>query len=127
MTATLPAYPIVNTDVIPSEMLDRQQWVAWRWEQRKGKPTKVPTIPMTDKKNASPTNPTWWRSFDEALATSIGIGYVFTADDGLVGIDLDRCHDPETGTVERWAKEIVEALGTYAEVTPSGTGLHLIG
>ncbi len=80
---------------------------------------------MTNKK-ASPTNPGTWRSFDEALATSIGVGYVFTADDGLVGIDLDRCHDPETGTVESWAKKIVEAFGTYTEVTPSGTGLHLI-
>ena len=48
-----------------------------------------------------------------------------TTDDGIVGVDLDHCVDPKTGTVEPWAQTIVDALNSYAEVSPSGTGLRI--
>ena len=56
----------------------------------------------------------------------MGIGFVFTADDPFVGVDLDHCRDPETGEVEPWAQEIVDELDSYTEVSPSKTGLHSI-
>lgn len=34
--------------------------------------------------------------------------------------------DPETGEVERWASEVVKELGSYTELSLSGTGLRII-
>jgi hypothetical protein len=47
-------------------------------------------------------------------------------DDPFVGIDLDGCRDPDSGAVESWAQAVVERFPTYCEVSPSGTGVHLI-
>ena len=54
-----------------------------------------------------------------------GIGYVFAESDPFCGIDLDGCRDPETGKVANWAREIITKLDTYAEVSPSQTGVKL--
>lgn len=46
--------------------------------------------------------------------------------DGIVCLDLDHCL--EGGTLADWAADIVAACaGTYIEVSPSGTGLHIFG
>ena len=42
------------------------------------------------------------------------------------GIDLDDCRDPETGEIASWAQQIVDALESYTEVSPSGRGLHIL-
>jgi hypothetical protein len=55
-----------------------------------------------------------------------GIGYVFAQDDPYCGIDLDHCRDPKTGAIAPWAMKIVQALDTYTEISPSGTGLHCV-
>src|SRR5262249_39547120 len=44
---------------------------------------------------------------------------------GLVALDLDKCRDPETGEIEEWARNIIEALNTYTELSPSGRGIRL--
>jgi putative DNA primase/helicase len=54
-----------------------------------------------------------------------GVGFVFAEDDPFAGIDLDHCRDSETGAVAPWAQKIVDALDSYTEVSPSGTGLHI--
>jgi hypothetical protein len=55
-----------------------------------------------------------------------GIGFVFTADDPFCGVDLDRCRDAVTGEVEEWAREIIRELDSYTEMSPSGTGVHIL-
>jgi putative DNA primase/helicase len=119
-----------ETAVIPAELRARPQWVAWKAEVRDGKPTKVPYDPRTGAKAAT-DDPRTWASFDVAVrALEIGrydgVGYVFAADDPYVGVDLDKCRDPETGAVEPWALEIVRRLNSYVEISPSGRGLHII-
>ena len=42
-----------------------------------------------------------------------------------VGIDLDKCRNAESGVIELWAKEIIEKLNSYTEISPSGTGIHI--
>jgi putative DNA primase/helicase len=54
-----------------------------------------------------------------------GVGFVFTEDDPYAGIDIDKCRDSETGEIDPWAWKIVDALDSYTEVSPSGTGLHI--
>jgi hypothetical protein len=112
------------------DMRDLRQWVVWRSEERGGKPTKVPYSPITDQR-ASSTNPKNWASYQKAVRARKehsydGIGFVFTAEDELCGVDLDGCLDPKTGELEGWARQIVEELDSYTEISPSGTGLHIL-
>ena len=51
---------------------------------------------------------------------------MFDKKDGFVGIDLDHCRDSESEQIEPWALEIIEAVKSYTEITPSGTGIHII-
>jgi putative DNA primase/helicase len=115
---------------IPADLRALDRWVAWRWLERNGKPTKVPYDPRTGAQAAS-DDPATWSPFDVALrylerARCDGIGFVFTARDPYAGIDLDKCRDPETGAIEPWALAIVQRLVSYTEITPSGSGLHVI-
>jgi hypothetical protein len=55
-----------------------------------------------------------------------GIGFVLT-DTPFAAFDLDDCIDRESGEVSPWALKLIEKAGSYAEVTPSATGLRIIG
>lgn len=116
---------------IPAELVERPQWVAWRWEERAGKRTKVPVNPCTGR-NASPTNPATWGSYAQAHARVRrddlpGVGFLFTADDPFFGVDLDDCRDIETGALDARATRLVAQFATYTEVSASGSGLHIVG
>lgn len=80
----------------------------------------------TDGRFASVNDPSTWSDY-AAVAdsrTGDGIGFVLTAGDGIVVIDLD--HAVEDGRILPWAQAIVAALPpTYMERGRSGTGLHL--
>ena len=107
--------------MIPSELLARPQWVCWDlWDGRK-----VPRHPQ--KKLASTTDSTTWSTYEECASSSDKIGFVFTPDDPYIGIDLDGCRDKETRLIADWAWDVIEKFATYAEVSPSGTGVKLWG
>ena len=131
-----PQLPRVRPEAIPAELRALQQWVLWRYdwkEGRDGKPgrwAKVlyrAAIPRVPAKSDDPE--TWstfadtWEAY-EAGQTWSGIGFVFAPGDGLAGVDLDDCVD-EGGALKPWAREIVDRLGGYAEVSPSGTGVKV--
>ncbi len=112
----------------PGELRTADQFVCWCEEDRDGDITKVPYSVHGGR--ASSTNPKTWASFEAAIAYAeehgmSGVGFVFTEDDPYAGIDLDKCRDSETGEIDQWARKIVDALDSYTEVSPSGTGLHI--
>jgi putative DNA primase/helicase len=119
---------------IPDELKKRPQWVSWRIEMRKNKktgklePTKVPY--QHTGRRASATDLATWSSFEDALSAhesgSDGIGFVFSSGDPYTGIDLDKVVNPETGEIKPEAQEIMGALDGYQELSPSGTGVHII-
>ncbi len=120
----------IDTEAIPDTLVERAQWICWRTEDRDGKPTKVPVDPKTGS-FASTMDDRTWTTLEQALeyaATDAadGIGFVFTATDPLVGVDLDDCRDPETGEPLEPAPTIIEQLDSFTEVSPSGTGYHVI-
>lgn len=112
--------------MIPADLRELNQWVSWRYETRKGKITKVPVSPITGRR-ASTTDSSTWGSYRQALGviTGEGIGFVFSPDDGLAGVDMDACVSAR-GTVHDAAYEIVRSLNGYVEFSPSGNGLHII-
>lgn len=107
---------------VPAELTSRSRWV--RYSARK-----VPLRPRavrTDSRFASVTDPSSWSDFPTAAASTAGegVGFVLTAHDRIVVVDLD--HAVEGGRVLPWAQRIVDALpATYMERGRSGTGLHL--
>ena len=116
----------VNIQRIPAELQDRPQWVLWRIVTRDGQETKLPYQVGGDM--AKSNDPTTWTTCSKVFAAARGyngIGFVFAADDPYCGIDLDGCRDPQTGTVAEWAREIILAMGSYAEVSPSGIGVKI--
>ena len=110
----------------PAELRDLPRWVGWREERHDGRLTKVPYCVATGER-ASTTDPTTWASLEDAAA-SVGQydGRGIVLGGGLVGIDLDQVLDPATDDLVAWAAELVEELSTYTELSPSGTGLHLL-
>ena len=121
------------TENIPEELTGRPQWVCWRLELRDDKLTKVLYTPE-DRRRADTTAPATWDAFEGAASAYEasggfydGIGFVFSKDDPFVGIDLDDCRNPETGEIAEWAQSILgRVVDSYTEVSPSGTGVHVI-
>lgn len=116
---------------IPLALQERRQWVAWDIVERAGKKTKVPKNAAKPRLQAQTNNDATWSAFQTAVSAyrqgHAGIGFVFHADDGFYGVDLDGCRDRTTGVIEPWAMTIIGQLNTYCEVSPSGDGVHLIG
>lgn len=120
----------IDLDAVPAALCERDQWVGWRVEVRDGKETKVPVNPETGG-FGSATDSVTWADVETAFGAvadgrADGVGFVFTDDGPLVGVDLDDCRDPETGDVDDAAQDIIERLDSYTEVSPSGTGFHVL-
>lgn len=132
----LPPILSPRFDTIPQDLKDLGQWVCWSavWDPAKGKYNKIPKNARTGA-NASSTNPATWSGYEVAKAAYerdpkkyAGIGFVLCADDPYCGVDLDHVitTDAEGNKVlSASAASIVASLDTYAEVSPSGTGIRL--
>jgi hypothetical protein len=125
---------------IPLELRTFKQWVCWRYEEGDGgKPTKVPYCAYNGRLAAT-DNPDTWCTFDEAVYAQhqgwyAGIGFVLTDADPFTFIDLDDPfeknskgefkHANPDEVLQRQIKLFNETK-SYAERSPSGTGLHII-
>jgi AAA domain len=115
---------------ITIDELKRQRlWVLWRLEMVRNSrgelvPTKVPY--QLNGKRASSTDPSTWCNYAEAQAavgSYTGVGTMMGQGKGCV--DLDHC--VVDGVILPWAREIIIALDSYSEFSPSGTGVHILG
>ncbi|WP_353422776.1 phage/plasmid primase, P4 family [Staphylococcus xylosus] len=119
-------------DNIPYELKELDHWCCFRIEKvDNGRFTKRPYNPNTNEMAKSNDESTWV-SFEDAASQSLnydGIGFFFKAP--YVGIDLDKVgreieeylEQPDTDNI---IGEFINVLETYAEISPSGTGIHLI-
>lgn len=127
----LRVVPSFNVANIPAELLALPQWVCWRYEQGDGpKPKKVPYSPRTNALASVTDRATWGSSAEAETAASApgtmydGIGFVLTRDDPYAIIDLDDTEgDDDAFAIHR---AIYDALDSYAELSPSGNGLHVV-
>jgi hypothetical protein len=114
----------VAPDLIPDELKERDQWVSWTGTIKEdGKVSKKP--------HGESDNPRTWGTFDKAVKQhftfeNTGIGFVFSNDDNYCGIDLDGVRDPITEEIRPWAQEVINTVGSYSEVSPSGKGIKII-
>ena len=129
----------------PTVLRQLAAWLLWRYEMYPGdkKPRKVPYYLSGRKrsgKQGAPEDRARLATFDDALASLQrqfkgasfdeatlpnpgynGIGCAMLADWGLVGLDFDNCVDG-SGVIDPAVLGLIE--GTYAELSPSGTGVR---
>ncbi|MFT3950643.1 MAG: hypothetical protein QM689_01545 [Oscillospiraceae bacterium] len=117
---------MINIQSIPEALKVSALFCLWRYEERKGKRTKVPYNPHT-KGKAQPNNPDTFAPFEVAVSAAdgfdgVGIG-IF---DDVCAVDIDHCVNPETGEVSPMALGIVETMRSYTEISPSGKGVRIL-
>lgn len=119
---------MTDTDGIPQELKDREQWLLWSNESE---PPKAPQTP--EGYNASWTDPAAWMGYEEATdALSSddyfdGIGFVIAEKDPYIGLDLDGIlQAPNEEKPKKWVPGLGFIAGTWAEYSGSGHGIHVI-
>lgn len=126
-----PVWLPLQPGYLPWDLVQRPQWMCWKPESRAdGKWSKPPRNPRTGR-YGDKTAPGDWGTVYEAIEGMhryglAGVGYCVTVDDPFAFADLDRCRDPESGAIDPWAQAIIAELSTWAELSPSGTGIRLI-
>ena len=126
---------------IPETLKRLNLWVVWAYVWKDGRWTKLPFQPvMASKKYRAKTgwalyaaksnDPSTWSDYETVAAfhkqhptLTDGIGVMLQ--EGLLGVDLDKCRDKVTGEVSEWALDLVRRGDSYTEVSPSGTGLKM--
>lgn len=112
---------------IPDELKALPNWVLWRYVTRNGSKTKIPYA--VDGFEADVTNSMRWGTFEEIWQAhliktgSAGIGFVFTKESGIVGVDID--HVVVGGTFDPDVKKYIDFAGSYTEFSPSLQGVHI--
>jgi hypothetical protein len=114
------------------ELKQQRRWVLWRFVMKPGKdkPDKVPF--QISGKMARTNDRSTWSTFSECEAVVSGfdgIGLLLGEVDGACvwGVDIDGCCDALTGKFTAESREVVIALDSYGEYSPSGTGCHVFG
>lgn len=123
----------VEPDSVHKELTTYGHWVVWSYVWRDEDWTKVPFNPNPDdpgKPWASTRDSRTWKSFDEAVVAYIrdgydGIGFVLSSGDPYTGLDFDKVRNAETGELEAWVQGLIDTLGGYVEISPSGEGVHI--
>lgn len=113
---------------LPDTLRSTGRFCLWRYEERDGCRTKVPYTIKGWKAKASQIEDfaayedacTIWEQHPEQYS---GLGIGMFGD--LVGIDIDHCVEPD-GSLNALAEEVVDRIGSYAELSPSGEGVHVL-
>lgn len=126
-----PSFHLRGSVTAPAEIRDLQGWLIWRIETNEaGKALKVPYYANREKrngKNGAPADRGKLVTFAAAVNAASrhgfdGIGLALMPEFNLTVLDFDHCVsggqlDPEVAAL---------VADTYAEFSPSGTGVHAI-
>jgi hypothetical protein len=129
----MTTYLRVIEENIPDELKALPRWVVWRAQPKKDHPDeddKVPYNARRPRSHASTTDLSTWAKY--AGATLVyrngskvdGIGFVLNGD-GIVGVDLDDCRDPQTAVLTQSALDLIAKFQSYTEASPSGCGIRI--
>jgi len=114
---------------IPALLKQHHNWVAWGIRDS---PPKSPFNPVSlllgrPAPAKAGIKETWGSYQSAALCVkrglAQGVGYEFDGGN-IYGVDLDHVID-KAGTIVPEAQEVVHSLNSYAEISPSGTGIHI--
>ena len=124
---------LIKYENIPDELKREKRWCLYKIILRDGKNTKMPIMP--NGKPAKSNDRKTWHSFDncmDALCKNQSLGLGFFLGDGYIGIDIDKVSDEIMEysmdfNAASMTANFLREISTYAEISPSKTGLHFIG
>jgi len=135
MASDLPAPP-TESGVYPEDRVKVSRWLTWK-QADDGR--KIPRAPYhnSDRPDTyvSAQDPTIWTDFDSASDWAEKLphhelAYVIPNrddfDTDLVVVDYDDARDPDTGEIHPVVHEHLKDADSYADVSPSGTGIHIL-
>lgn len=118
---------------IPIELKELNQWCVFKFMERNGRVTKVPLNADTGE-FAKSNDETTWSSYDAALRgitefQADGLGFFFKKP--YFGIDIDDARADidrylDNDTDDNIVSEFIDIMESYAEISPSGNGIHII-
>ena len=118
--ATLNGYSHFEQVAALRELMNVPQWVAYN-------SAKKPLDPSTGS-GADCDDKFTWSTFRNAAEMHAGVGFELGEDSAIrvyVFVDYDDCFHAD-GTLEPWVARDVAQLNSYTEVSPSGSGLHVV-
>ena len=119
---------------IPNSLKACPNWVCWSALPAPKSHSGIKKVPVDPKtgKYAKSNDPQTWSDFDTAVRESAkysGIGFMFS-ESPFFGVDIDDCReeieDYLNGGIDNIIHEIIHCLGSYAEFSQSGNGIHII-
>jgi putative DNA primase/helicase len=138
MPSTRPPTPALETVTYPEDCRDHDQWLTWKPTDNDRKVPRAPyTYPDWPERYVDAQNPAVWTDFAtaqdwiETLSSGFELAYVIRnrdeyPDEDLVVIDYDDARDPETSAIHPVVHEHLQTAGSYADVSPSATGVHIL-
>ena len=112
--------PTTHYEQIPNELKALPQWVVARED----------AIPLQARngRNADKRRADHWCTFEQAATAGYPyIGYCLAESDPYTIIDLDdKITDPAPPEVKQFHEQLVASFGSYAEVSRSGRGYHIV-
>jgi hypothetical protein len=131
MNAVTHITPHVRQLNAPNDLKDLPGWLMWRLEEdESGKARKIPFYPSGEKRagqNGSPTDRAKLTTFQAARTAAArrgfdGVGLALMPEFGITVLDFDHCVRGDQVDAE-----VLDMVSdTYAEMSPSGTGVHAI-
>jgi putative DNA primase/helicase len=121
---SLPGHPVAlhNTPCTLADLKLLPQWICYTTD-------KIPFTPHIGR-CADCNELASWGTFDQAKQAVqqrpdryAGVGFEFIKEQSLVGIGLDKCI--VDGKLSAWAQMVLARLDSYAEYSPSGSGIHI--
>ena len=108
------------------QLKEKKIWILWNYQTTKsGKATKVPISAAGNKTGTSSDYLSTWVTYDEAVEAqkalnADGVGFVIP--DGYFFLDID--HKEADAPL---SQKMLSRFNSYAEISPSGNGLHIYG
>lgn len=118
----------IGAETIPDEMKGYDQWINWSYIDGRKSPEAMWRSGADDRfKWSKDVNRASFEMAQKWVDPVIGngLGFIITEDDPFVLIDFDDA--VVDGQVDEEVWEIIEKVETYADVSTSETGFHLMG
>lgn len=112
---------------IPMEMKQLPNWVIACYDKKPFNPV--------ERRYAKSNDPKTWNTFDFCLnfltdndknSSFAGLGFMFSENSNLVGIDIDHCLDENGNIIDDKVNKLIQKTNSYVEKSQSGRGLHIL-
>lgn len=124
--ADRPSTKFTDAANIPNYLQKHGKFCLWKYEQNKGRWTKVPYQPKATQYKTSSTNVAHFTDLQTAMAAQKGFDGVGLGIFGdICAVDLDHVVS-DTGELSQLAQTVIQIMDSYTEYSPSGKGIRII-